>query len=92
MARWLISAFVVALGCETSKATPAPEPIPNVSPACEKLCRLMSAEELGEHRGGTAVARVKFRVECRKTIEVFNAQHAGQGCAIALQQMGETVP
>ena len=91
MARWLI-AVIVSIGCESGAAQNDPEPEPSVSPACEKLCRLKSADEFGEHRGGTALARVKFRVECRKTIEAFNARHAGQGCAIALQQMGETVP
>ena len=89
MARWLISAFVVALGCETSKATPAPEPIPNVSPACEKLCRLMSAEELGEHRGGTWLDRMTYSVKCRETIEDYNAKHGGKFCSRALRQMEE---
>jgi hypothetical protein len=80
--------IALALGCESEKRLSQSLPTPTISPACEKLCRLKSAEEYRDDVGGTAAARLVYRVECRKTIGEFDARWSGEGCARALAEMG----
>jgi hypothetical protein len=79
---------VLLVGCEVAAADAAVDPEQLVSSDCEKLCRVHSVKEYGEHIGGTSMQRAVYRMECKKTIEDFNRRWNGLGCRHALEDLG----